>query len=192
VAHGGEYEGSREELGRYAKLVSLAVERGIGRAGAGAKSSYSRGKRDGTTGSSRRPPRRLHDPIAAERLREQKVARLDREWRMEQKRYMVRGRNGRLYQPGRGMSLAMGLFAVVFAIAWSGSRHETGGSLFGIVIAGAVLLWSVYAYNKASAYAVAEARYQREREDLLEADGDDDEDEDEDEDEDDDDEDDED
>lgn len=172
VAHGGVYAGTRAELADYAQLVSTAIRTGI------------KSRRSGSAKRQRgsRSTRRLHDPVAMDRLREQKVARLDREWRMEREQYMVRGNHGRRYLPTRWSSVGMGLFGVVFGIMWTSiagnspafERSEDGvfaffpmlGPLAAVIVVG----YSIYCYGKATAYQSAESRYHYEREALLSSD----------------------
>jgi hypothetical protein len=171
VAHGGIYSGSRAELTDYAQLISTVVRNGI------------KSKRSGSAKSQRGsgPARRLHDPIALERLREQKVARLDREWRMKRDSYMVMGNNGRRYLPTTWSSVGMGLFGVVFAIIWVSVTGDSPASarsdgvfayfpMLGPLAAVIFVGYSIYCYGKATAYQSAEARYRHERAALLSSD----------------------
>ena len=98
---------------------------------------------------------------------------------MDREQFMVRNQHGRPYLPGKWQSLGTAAFAIVFGVVWFSftssfpkMHHAPDAldSLFplaGPVICIGIFLYSMYSYNKAAAYELAEARYRQEREALL-------------------------
>ncbi|AMV33681.1 hypothetical protein VN12_16250 [Pirellula sp. SH-Sr6A] len=120
------------------------------------------------------------DSVRSDHLEEIKVqnelAQLDREWELERENYMVAGRYGHKYIPGKASSAFGGLFVVGFGVIWTviaATVTRIGGAgvfsifpLFGVlfVLFGAGM--SFMAFVKAGQYEEAHERYQRRRREL--------------------------
>lgn len=153
VAHGGSYEGTAAELEMYAQLVERAVLGGIQPVPA----------RPNTCG-----PMLPRDSLAAERLKEQKLARLDREWKMDQELYKVADNKGRRRIPTRLSSIGGIVFGIAFSALWVGfsgnsDRPHSGlfaffpliGPAFGLFAIG----YGVLSYRRAVAHQHAYHEY---------------------------------
>ncbi|MFM7073878.1 MAG: hypothetical protein ACKO38_19000 [Planctomycetota bacterium] len=120
------------------------------------------------------------DASRSEQLEELKVqneiAQLDREWEMERKNYMVEGRNGSRYLPGKASSVIGGVIVVAFGIFWTVTsaflngfgRPDFSGFFpwFGVVFTLFGVSVSIHAFMKAGRYEEARQRYQRCRREL--------------------------
>ena len=122
-----------------------------------------------------------HDTATLDHLEELKshneLAQLDREWELERENYMVVGRYGAKYIPGKASSVFGGLFIVGFGIFWTTMAASITGlgdagpfsvfPLFGVLFILFGTVMSVTAFVKASKYKEAQQRYQRRRRELL-------------------------
>jgi hypothetical protein len=120
------------------------------------------------------------DPARQENLEETKLqddmARLDREWKLERKRYMVMANTGRRYIPKRGLSVIAGVVIVAYTlfgtvmVAWA--TFGFGGRVRMFPLLGVLLIFveigmCIYYYSKAAKYEVAYQAYQHRRAQLL-------------------------
>lgn len=110
------------------------------------------------------------------------IAELDRQWELDREQYYVTDKDGDRHLPTEGSSIVGGIVITVFGAIWTAIACGIGGAvgshggpgiigmifpLFGIAFV-AFGIWNAFnSYNKADAYKKAEARYRREREDLL-------------------------
>lgn len=155
VAHGGEYNGSRSDLEAYAAMVARAVSEGIG---------YREWRGTPTVGPAQ-------DTVQRELLREQRIARLDREWSRERDSYMVQGNNRRAL-PSRGLGTYLCVFGPGFATVWLGITSGFKGPMFGNfrffpligpLMGTACFAYGIYVFRRAKAFRQAEERFLVER-----------------------------
>lgn len=99
------------------------------------------------------------------------LERLDREWMLDREKYMIRGRHGRMHEPGSASAIAFGLIAVVFGIFWISAARQSGapGSflIFGFappVIAGIFIFQNV---TKSAKLESARSEYDRKRAQII-------------------------
>ena len=102
------------------------------------------------------------------------LARIDREWDTERRRYMVTSRYGRQYVPSAAGAVIMGAVAVGVGLVWTVMALDIaaaapGGfgavlALFGVVFIAAGAGLSIHQFNKARRYQAAYAAYRRRRE----------------------------
>jgi LSD1 subclass zinc finger protein len=113
------------------------------------------------------------------------IADLDRQWEMEREQYYVADKHGHRHLPTEGSSIVGGIVITVFGVIWTSLACGIGGAignhggpgivgllfpLFGIAFV-AFGIWNAFnSFNKAEAYKKAEARYRRQREELLRTD----------------------
>jgi membrane protein required for beta-lactamase induction len=120
----------------------------------------------------------LIDPLApltaeqSDEIRRQKAAaQLDREWEAERERYMVTGRFGYRYIPGRTSSTVLGVLNVAFGVVWVvvSARYELPGYflVIGIVVAVVGGGGSAHLAVKGARYLEARRRYQQRRAALV-------------------------
>jgi Short C-terminal domain len=107
------------------------------------------------------------------------LMQLDREWELERENYMMAGRYGHRYVPGKISSVVMGLLLVGFGIAWTlfaAAMPRFVGSwgirelfpVFGVffILFGAVT--SIRSFLKAGQYEEAQNQYRRRRREIQE------------------------
>jgi hypothetical protein len=104
------------------------------------------------------------------------LAQLDREWELERENYMVTGRYGHKYIPGKFSSAFGGLIVVGFGIFWTsvaaiittfaGFGVLSIFPLFGVLIVFFGVGKSIFDFVKACQYEEAEGRYQCRRRDV--------------------------
>jgi hypothetical protein len=99
------------------------------------------------------------------------AARLDREWEAEREKYIVTGRFGYRYIPGRTSSTVLGVLNVAFGVVWVvvSARYELPGYflVIGIVVAVVGVGGSAHLTVKAGRYVEARRRYQQRRAAVL-------------------------
>ena len=107
-----------------------------------------------------------------EKIRHQnEIAQLDREWAIEREQYMVAGRYGGRYIPGRVSSVLGGVLIAGFGTVWTIGAAGMGAPfffpLFGVIFVLVGIGMSAYSFVKADQYAEALNRYQKLRAALL-------------------------
>ncbi len=121
---------------------------------------------------------RLEDDMARLKASEA-LNRLDADWQQEMKKYEVRQKNGEASIPskqgavfGAGVAAAFGVVWMIFAgglVAGSPFGFAAVFPLFGLVFIVAAIGTGVMAYQKAEAYELRKAQYERERRKIIEA-----------------------
>jgi hypothetical protein len=107
------------------------------------------------------------------------LAQIDREWQIEQQRYLITNRYGLRQVPTAGMGIGtavvggvFGVFWTIVALAITGSAPDAGPfsiakvvfPLFGVLFTGAAIGYGIYCYNRAQQYQRAFQEYQARRE----------------------------
>jgi hypothetical protein len=104
------------------------------------------------------------------------IAQLDRQWEIERKDYMIRGKHGHSYVPGKASSIIGGGVIICFGLFWTlmatsiTSRGPDSFSffpLFGVLFILFGIGISTHAHLKAEKHDVAKRRYQQRRQQLL-------------------------
>lgn len=99
------------------------------------------------------------------------LEKLDREWDRELQGLMVTGKNGEKSLPTSMGSVAGGVVAVAFGIAWMGFASSTGAPgpvvLFGFLFIGVAVFGMIRNGAKAGQYRNSHARMQARRADLV-------------------------
>lgn len=67
------------------------------------------------------------------------IAQLDREWAMERERYLIKGKDGHLYEPGGCSMIASGMI-VVMGLVWAVAAEATASTSGGIAIFGVIIM----------------------------------------------------
>jgi len=115
------------------------------------------------------------DQLEAIRLQNE-IAQLNRQWEIERREYMVPGRYGHSYVPGKSSSLFGGVMIVCFGIFWTlmassiSSRAPGPFSLFplfGVLFIFFGIGISFYSFLQAEKYQLAKKRYEQRRRKLL-------------------------
>lgn len=158
VAHGGAFSGTQETLTRYSEAVTHVIRQGIG------KTESQKGAASGS-----REQARERDPIAFERLREQRIARLDREWRMARENFTVPTQGGRRCIPGKWTRLAAWLACLPIALVLGAVLAATGELTVLFFLAPLLFcgLFNLYAFKKALRHNRARSDYEAQRRLLL-------------------------
>jgi hypothetical protein len=103
----------------------------------------------------------------------EQLDQLDREWMLSRDQYMIRDRNGNASLPngGGGGAIFGSVFAAIFGVVWIGFAMSMGAPfffpLFGVVFVIAAIVGGISASTKASEFARAQERYQRNRRQIL-------------------------
>jgi hypothetical protein len=120
----------------------------------------------------------LSDQLADVRYQNE-LAQIDRQWQIEQQRYLIADRYGRRHVPTPGMGIGgavvggiFGVFWTIMAFAITGSAPDAGPfpivkvvfPLFGVLFTGAAIGYGIYCYNRAQQYQQAFQAYQARRE----------------------------
>lgn len=99
------------------------------------------------------------------------LARLDREWEMEQEKYVVRGRYGTRRAPNAGAGLLAALVVGGFGLFWTITAASMGAPVFFPIFGVIFILIGVGAgiteTVKAGEYQQAQQQYQQRRNELL-------------------------
>lgn len=98
------------------------------------------------------------------------LERLDREWALERERYIMTGRYGRRYLPGRVSSIATGAIGLIFGVIWTvlASSMSAGWfPVFGVAFMIIVLISATRSFIKAEQYEQAKQVYEQRRSQLL-------------------------
>ncbi len=98
------------------------------------------------------------------------LERLDREWMMQRKNFMVRGKQGTHRAPGRSGAVAVGLFGVVGGVAWMVFALVIGAGFFacfGLLFIGFAIFMAVYSSRKVKQYEMAQREFDRKRAQLV-------------------------
>jgi hypothetical protein len=151
------------------------------RSGALSDDEFTKAKAALLSGPTAGPEQELGGQVAAQlaEVRHQnEVARIDREWEIEQQQYLVRGRYGNASVPTPAMGIGMaviggvfGLFWTIMAIAITGGAPDDGPftvakiffPLFGVVFIVAAVGGGIYTASRAQKYQEAFAAYKARR-----------------------------
>ena len=91
------------------------------------------------------------------------ITALDREWEMEREKYMIRGENGAVTEPGSGVAtIFFSVIAICFGVFWMVSVSNMGGgnfSLFGLFFIVAAFGNMVGGVSKANGLRAARGNY---------------------------------
>jgi hypothetical protein len=151
------------------------------RSGTLSEDEFAKAKAALINGASAAPEQELGGQMAAQlaEVRHQnEVARIDREWEIEQQQYLVRGRYGNASVPTPAMGIGMAVIGGVFGLFWTiMAVGITGGApddgpfgiakiffpLFGVVFIVAVVGGGIYTFSRAQKYQEAFAAYKARR-----------------------------
>lgn len=113
---------------------------------------------------------RIAQDVEAIRLQNE-LERIDREWHLEQERYLVRDEDGSTSLPNAVGAVVGAVVAVIFLLFWIGGVMQTGAPaffpLFGILGLLVVVFGAISSFNKAGGYQDAERSYRERRAAIL-------------------------
>ena len=124
------------------------------------------------------PAEGVEDDRFAELKAQNDVLQLDRAWELERENYMMTGRYGHRYIPGKSSSVLGGIFLAGFGVLWTIVTFSmaSGGApgliglvfpMFGVVFVLFGVVMSLTSFSKATQYEQAFENYQRRRQELL-------------------------
>lgn len=109
------------------------------------------------------------------------LAALDREWELERENYMITTKHGGRHIPSEAGAIGSGVAIAAFGCFWTVTAFAitsgmpsfgpsgiavTGFPLFGVIFVIVGIVSSIFSYNKASDYRLAQQRYRRRREEV--------------------------
>jgi hypothetical protein len=107
-----------------------------------------------------------------------KLAEIDREWEIERRQHLLRGRHGIAHEPSAAMGITMAVLGTVFGVYWTAtslsgtavapdagpiSAEKLTFPLFGVAFIVTVIGYGVYVCSKARKYQEAFMAYQARR-----------------------------
>lgn len=103
-------------------------------------------------------------------LIEQRIARLDREWQAQQKKFAIKDKNGKVSMPSQSSAVLGTVGAIIFVVIFFVITIKSGNGVFmlmAIPVIGLAIWSAISSFDKADNYDDAKQKYYLKRQRLL-------------------------